>query len=208
MTGPAEGGDRRSAPVPPGLPDELFARAGVPMTKREVRALTMAVAELRAAHRVLDVGAGTGSLTVEAALLCPNGAVTAVERKTEGLKLISENVARFELTNVTMVDGTAPAAFADLESHSFDRVLVGGSGGNLEGILEALRGLLVPRGRVVCNTTCLETTSAASAALRREPWSGFTCSQISVARGVPAGRLLRFDALNPVWITSARLEDT
>lgn len=207
MTGQADAGDRRTMPVPPGLPDELFARAGVPMTKREVRALTMAEAELRPSHRVLDVGAGTGSLTVEAALLCPEGAATALERKAEGLTLIAENVARFELTNVRIVDGTAPAAFAELAPHSFDRILVGGSGGNLSGILEGLPELLVPHGRVVCNTTCLETTAAVVAALQRAPWTGFTCAQISVARGVPAGTLLRFDALNPVWITSARLEE-
>ncbi len=206
MTGHGDAGDRRTMPAPPGLPDELFARAGVPMTKREVRALTMATAELRPSHRVLDVGAGTGSLTVEAALLCPEGAVTAVECTAEGLKLIAENAARFALANVRIVDGAAPAAFAELAPHSFDRVLVGGSGGNLTGILDGLPELLVPRGRIVCNTTCLETTAAVVAALQREPWAGFTCAQISVARGVPAGTLLRFDALNPVWITSARLE--
>ena len=207
MTGPADAGDRRTIPIPPGLPDELFARAEVPMTKREVRALTMAVAQLRPAHRVLDVGAGTGSLTVEAALLCPDGAVTALERNGDALRLIFENTARFALANVGVVDGSAPAAFADLEPHSFDRILVGGSGGDLAVILAGLPGLLAAGGRVVCNTACLETTATVAAALRRPPWGGFTCAQISVARGVPAGRLLRFDALNPVWITSACLED-
>jgi precorrin-6Y C5,15-methyltransferase (decarboxylating) CbiT subunit len=146
-------------------------------------------------------------LTVEAALLCRDGAVTALERDADALRLISENVARFGLPNVTVVDGTAPAAFADLPAHSFDRILVGGSGGDLDAILDGLPGLLAPGGRVVCNTACLETTAIAAAALRRPSWGGFTCAQISVARGVPAGRLLRFDALNPVWITSAVLED-
>ncbi len=64
-------------PAPPGLPDELFARGDVPMTKSEVRALTMTTARLRPGHRVLDVGAGTGSLTIEAALLCPEGEAVA-----------------------------------------------------------------------------------------------------------------------------------
>jgi precorrin-6Y C5,15-methyltransferase (decarboxylating) CbiT subunit len=177
------------------------------MTKREVRALTMAVAELRPAHHVLDVGAGTGSLTVEAALLCPDGGVTALERNADALRLIFENTARFGLANVDVVDGSAPKAFTELQPRSFDRVLVGGSGGDLEAILAGLPGLLAPGGRVVCNTACLETTATVAAALRRAPWSGFTCAQISVARGVPAGRLLRFDALNPVWITSAHLEE-
>lgn len=198
-------GGRPRGAVPPGLPDELFARADVPMTKSEVRALTISAARLRPDHRVLDVGAGTGSLSVEAALLCPDGSVVALERDPEALALVAENVRLFGLDNVEIVDGEAPAAFAGLAPGSFDRILVGGSGGNLSAILDALPTLLRPAGRVVCNTACLETTAAVAAALRRPPWAGFTCSQISVARGVPAGPLLRFDALNPVWVTSAEL---
>jgi cobalt-precorrin-6B (C15)-methyltransferase len=192
--------------VPPGLPDESFARGDVPMTKRELRALTMAFAALRPSDAVLDVGAGTGSLSVEAALLCPQGRVVALERAPEALELIRENGVRFGLSNLQVLAGEAPAVFEGLPPASFDRILVGGSGGGLETILEALPALLRPGGRVVCNTACLETTATAAAKLRRPPWTGFACSQISVARGLPAGLLLRFDALNPVWITSAELE--
>jgi precorrin-6Y C5,15-methyltransferase (decarboxylating) len=176
------------------------------MTKREVRALTMAFAMLRPGDALLDVGAGTGSLSVEAALLCPEGSVVALERDPAAVELIRENGRRFGLSNLEVVAGAAPAAFAGLAPASFDRILVGGSGGGLEQILQALPGLLRPEGRVVCNTTCLETTALAAAGLRRPPWTGFTCSQLSVARGVSAGPLLRFDALNPVWVTSAELE--
>jgi precorrin-6Y C5,15-methyltransferase (decarboxylating) CbiT subunit len=200
-------GDRTGGAIPPGLPDELFTRGDVPMTKREIRALTMSAAGLRPTDRVLDLGAGTGSLSVEAALLCPGGEVVALERDAAALELIAENVRSFGLANVSVVAGEAPEALAVLDARSFDRILVGGSGGNMGGLLEALPALLRPGGRVVCNTACLETTAAAAAALRRPPWTGFACSQISVARGVPAGRLLRFDALNPVWLTSADLEE-
>ena len=198
-------GELPAGVVPPGLPDDLFARGDVPMTKREIRALTMAAAGLRSGDRVLDVGAGTGSLSIEAALLCPEGRVVALERNAEALQLIAENVRAFGLGNVRIEPGEAPAAFAGFGPGSFDRVLVGGSGGNLEAILAALPALLRPGGRVVCNTACLETTAAVAAALRRPPWTDFACSQISVARGVPAGPLLRFDAINPVWVTSADL---
>jgi cobalt-precorrin-6B (C15)-methyltransferase len=208
MTAGPTPGDRTGGAVPPGLPDELFTRGDVPMTKREIRALTISAAGLRPADRVLDVGAGTGSLSVEAALLCPHGQVVALERDTAALGLIAENVRAFGLANVTVAAGEAPEAFAALDPWSFDRILVGGSGGNLAAILEALPALLRPGGRVVCNTACLETTTAVAAALRRPPWTGFACSQISVARGVTAGPLLRFDALNPVWVTSADLEGT
>jgi cobalt-precorrin-6B (C15)-methyltransferase len=207
MTADLTPGIRTGAAVPPGLPDELFARGDVPMTKREIRALTMSLAGLRPAHRVLDVGAGTGSLSVEAALLCPGGEVIALERNAAALELVAENVRAFGLANVRVVAGQAPDAFSDLAPGSFDRILIGGSGGNLGAILEALPALLRPGGRVVCNTACLETTAAVAAALRRPPWTGFACSQISVARGVPAGPLLRFDGLNPVWVTSADFEE-
>lgn len=208
MTALENADERLRGVVAPGLPDELFARGDAPMTKMEVRALTMAAARLRPRDRVLDVGAGTGSLSVEAALLCPAGEVVALERDPAALDLIRENVERFGLANVSIAAAEAPAAFSGQAPRSFDRILLGGSGGNLGAILETLPGLLREGGRVVCNTACLETTAKVAAALRRPPWSGFACSQISVARGVPAGPLLRFDALNPVWVTSADLEAT
>jgi cobalt-precorrin-6B (C15)-methyltransferase len=215
MTAAATGSDRVRGAVPPGLPDDLFARGDAPMTKSEVRAVTMSAARLRPRDRVLDVGAGTGSLTVEAALLCPEGHVVAVERDPAALDLLRVNVERFRVGNVTVVAGAAPEAVtgpatasgAALAPSSFDCVLVGGSGGRLEAILDVAAELLRPGGRLVCNTVCLETTAKAAAALRRPPWTAFSCSQVSVARGVSAGPLLRFEALNPVWVTAARRSD-
>jgi precorrin-6Y C5,15-methyltransferase (decarboxylating) CbiT subunit len=192
--------------VPPGLPDDLFARGDAPMTKAEVRAVAMSAARLRPGARVVDVGAGTGSMTVEAALLCPGGRVVAVERDRAALEVLRRNLESFELANVTVVEGHAPDVFEDgrvFAAGSFDCVLVGGSGGRLPRILEDAAGLLVPSGRIVCNTICLETTATVAAALRRPPWRAFACSQVAVSRGVPAGPLLRFEALNPVWVTTA-----
>jgi cobalt-precorrin-6B (C15)-methyltransferase len=207
MTARDTGSDRGRDAVPPGLPDHLFTRGDAPMTKAEVRAVTMAAARLLPAYRVIDVGAGTGSMTVEAALLCPEGDVVAVERDPAALAVLRQNVERFGLDNVTVVDGIAPDVFAapPFGDASFDCVLVGGSGGKLAMILEEAAGLLVRNGRIVCNTICLETTATVVAALRRPPWTAFSCSQVAVSRGVPAGPLLRFEALNPVWVTTAVL---
>jgi precorrin-6B methylase 2 len=103
------------------------------------------------------------------------------------------------------VAGAAPAALAGLGA--FDAIFVGGSGGDLAAILAALPGLLRSAGRLVCNTVCLETTATVTATLRRPPWASFACSQVAVARGVAAGPSLRFEALNPVWLSSARLAE-
>jgi len=211
MSASACEGGRVCGAVPPGLPDGLFQRGDAPMTKAEVRAVTMSFARLRSDDRVLDIGAGTGSMTVEATLLCPHGEVVAVERDPAALEVLRRNLERFGLTNVAVVEGHAPDVFADVVAFaeaSFDCVLVGGSGGKLAEIIEGAAGLLVPSGRIVCNTICLETTATVAAVLRRPPWTGFSCSQVSIARGVPAGPLLRFEALNPVWVTTAVLGGT
>ena len=189
---------------PPGLPDDAFIRGKVPMTKSEVRAVTMSKARLRDGLRVLDIGAGTGSLTIEAALLCPAGTVTAVERDAEALGVLAQNIAHFGVRNVTVIPGEAPDALA---GHGpFDRIFLGGFGGHLEEILAVLPNLLTPGGRVVANTIGMESTAAVLSTFRNAPWTEWEIVQISVSRGVPVWQsLTRFEALNPVWITSAQL---
>jgi len=191
--------------TPPGLPDDAFVCGGTPMTKAEVRAVTFSKARLAPNARVLDIGAGTGSLTIEAALLCPQGEVVAVERDPEALEVLHHNIERFGLSNVTIVSGEAPVV---LNGHTgFDCALIGGSGGRLGDLLDRLLLIVNKGGRVVANTICLETTATIAGRLRREPWIDFECVQVAVSRGVPAGPLLRFEALNPVWVTAATLDE-
>jgi cobalt-precorrin-6B (C15)-methyltransferase len=189
--------------LPPGIPDDRFVRADVPMTKAEVRALLMAKAYLHPEARVLDVGAGSGSLSVEAHLLCPRGEVVAIEKDEAALAVLRANLDRFGLSDVRVIAGEAPEAWAD--QGRFDRVFVGGSDGRLADILSLLPSILRPEGRVICPCVCVETISCAVSYLRGEKWRGFECIQVSIARGVPAGRQLRFEALNPVWIVAAEL---
>jgi len=193
-------------PYAPGIPDDAFSRGSTPMTKMEVRAVTVAKARIASGDRVLDVGAGTGALTVDAALACPSGEVVAVERDGAALALLRENVARLAPGNVTVVAGEAPDAFRELDG-VFDAVLIGGSGGRLADIVTALPSKLVPGGRVVVNTIGFASTTAALEALADPPWTGRECVQVSVSRAEPIGCDLRFVPLNPVWVVSASLAE-
>lgn len=183
--------------ITPGIPDELFHRDKIPMTKEEIRTVTLAKARLTPKMVVWDVGAGTGSLTVETARLVTGGTVYAVEKEPRGIKLIVENARRFALNNVVPVAGEAPAALNDLPAP--DRVLVGGSGGFLPGILEQSMQRLKPGGRIVVNAVTLETLVRMT-----EPQRGwhYEMTQLQVSRAVPAGKVHMWRSLNPVYIVT------
>ena len=180
-----------------GLPDGAFLRGDVPMTKEEVRALALSKLRLAERHVVWDVGAGTGSVSVECALACPAGQVYAVEKKEEALALLEENKARFHTGNLVVVSGTAPAALEDLPAP--DRVFLGGTSGELEEILNIIFRKN-PAARVVCTAVTLETV--AEAARLFAPLEGADMVQVAATRTRQAGRYHLMDAQNPVWIFS------
>lgn len=186
--------------TPCGLPDSSFSRlAGIPMTKSEIRAIVMSKLNLRPDSVCWDVGAGTGSVTVEMALNAYRGHVYAVERREEAIPLIEQNCAAFHLGNVSNLCGEAPAALETLPAP--DAVFIGGSGGEIDGIIfVALR--INSDVRVVVTAVTLETVSLALAAFTQagiEP----EIVQINVARGKQAGGLHLMEAQNPITILSA-----
>ena len=180
-----------------GLPDGAFLRGDVPMTKEEVRSLALSKLRLEEHHVVWDVGAGTGSVSVECALSCPAGRVYAVERKEEALALLAENRARFGAANLEIVAGTAPEALSGLPAP--DRVFLGGTSGSLEEILQMVFRKN-PAARVVCTAVTLETVGEAAKCFARLGSPDMV--QLSVTRTRPAGRYHLMDAQNPVWIFS------
>ena len=181
----------------PGLPDGAFRRGEVPMTKEEVRVLALSRLRLQADSVVWDVGAGTGSVSVECALACPAGRVFAVEKNPAALDLLAENKARFQTANLTIVPGAAPAALESLPPP--DRVFLGGTSGELEGILR-LVFQKNPAARVVCTAITLETV--AEAARLFAGLEGADMVQVSATRTRSAGRYHLMDAQNPVWLFS------
>lgn len=184
-----------------GIPDELFIRGDVPMTKQEVRAVALAKLRLTATDTVWDVGAGTGSVSIEAALIARAGSVWAVERNATGVRLIRENADAFGCVNVHAVPGVAPEALAKLPVP--DAVFVGGSAGELPSIVEAaLENNSQVRLCVPCVT--VETLTEACALLSGSRFKGFEACQVSAARAEAVGSHHLMKAQNPVFLVSAR----
>lgn len=178
----------------------MFTRADVPMTKSEVRAVTIAKARLMNDHVIWDIGAGTGSISIEAALTALDGKVYAIEKEYDASELIKRNIEMFGLDNVDVRCGTAPQALSELPSP--DRVFIGGSGGNMAEIISFVHEKLPLGGRVVINAVVMETLSSAVEALKRHEFTEIDIAQVSVAKVVEVGRVHMFKSHNPVFIIS------
>lgn len=180
----------------PGLPDEAFERGDVPMTKQEVRAAVLAKLAVRPEDILWDVGAGTGSVSVELALAAPRGRVYAVECRPEGCALIKANREKFRTRNLVLVEGLAPAALSDLPVP--DAVFIGGSKGSLAAIVDAALDKN-PDARICVSAIALETLSAAVAALTAKGRT-VQVSQIAVSRAKAVGGLHLMMAQNPIYL--------
>ena len=180
----------------PGFPDESFLRGEVPMTKQEVRAAALAKLGVRPSDILWDVGAGTGSVSVELALAASRGHVYAVECDPDACALIRKNREKFRAYNLTLIENRAPEALAGLPAP--DAVFVGGTKGGMDGVLEAIY-CKKPDARVCISAIALETLSTAVAALTAR---GLTAevTQIAVSRTRPAGRLHLLTANNPIFL--------
>ena len=193
----AEPAPRYPAGVP-GIPDEEFLREKVPMTKQEVRAAALAKLGVRPDDVCWDIGAGTGSVSVELAL--HSRAVWAVERDPEALALAEKNRRKFGAWNLHLIAGEAPEALAGLPAP--DAVFIGGSGGRLPEILRAVK-MAAPGARIVVTAISLETLRDA-AEVMRELGAEPEISQISVSRSRKAGELHLLLAQNPVFLICGR----
>jgi precorrin-6Y C5,15-methyltransferase (decarboxylating) len=186
-----------------GNPDDAFAQAGPAaglVTQAEVRAMALAQLDIRPTSVVWDVGAGSGSLAIEAAQLAALGAVYAIEPEAADLALIRRNVEEFGAANVRAVAGRAPEAFAGLPDP--DAVFVGGLARQFDPLIEAAFARLRPGGTLVVNVATVESLSSSYLALKRlgapvRAWN------VMIARGVEQMESLRFDAVPPSFLLAA-----
>ena len=191
-----------------GLPDGAFEQRSPlqgQITKREVRAVSLYLLGLRSDSVVWDIGAGTGSVAIEAGRIAHRGSVYAVERHSDSIALLRRNVERLADCNVKVVHGEAPQALEGLPDP--DSVFVGGSGGQLAGTLDAAITRLKHGGRLVVNLAALERTSEVYHLLR-DKGMVVELSSINASRGkeMPDGTV-RLEALNPVFIVAAHWKE-
>ena len=178
------------------MEDKRFIRGRIPMTKSEIRAISLAKLELQEDSIIYDIGAGTGSVAIEAALIAREGHVYAIEQKEEGCELIRRNQEVLGAENLTVVQGRAPEALTGLPVP--DRVFIGGSGGELAKILDQVQKLN-PQVRVVLNVIALETLTAVGEYLQRSEREAEIVS-VQVARAEKLGNYHLMQGQNPVYV--------
>ena len=178
-----------------GLPDEAFERDETPMTKSEVRSVALSKLALTENAIVYDIGSGSGSVSVEAALQAWRGRVYAVEMKDKAVVLTQRNAEKFHLNNLDVVCGKAPEALSELPAptHAF----IGGSTGNLDRILQCLLAKN-PRVRIVATAVTLETITELTEASKAFEFCDV--AEINVSKPRTLGRYRLMTAQNPVYI--------
>lgn len=194
-----ENPDAQKEYVTHGIPDTEFLREKVPMTKEEVRTVSLSKLHLEEDSVCYDVGAGTGSVSIEMASRAWNGKVYAIEKKALAVELLKKNREKFAVENLEIIEGTAPEALENLEppTHAF----IGGSSGKMETILRLLLKKN-PSVRIVINCIALETVSETLQCLKTLPVKEEEILQISVSKGKSIGNYHMMMGENPIYIIS------
>lgn len=179
------------------IPDDAFIRGKVPMTKSEVRTVSISKLRLTEDAVLYDIGAGTGSVSIQAAAVCPDIRICAVEKKQEAVELIRRNVELFAADSVQVVEGTAPECLEDLPMPT--HIFIGGSTGNMEGILDAVWAKN-PKARVVINAIALETVAKVLELLKQRELEAEEVVQVSTAKARTLAGYHMMTGQNPVTI--------
>ena len=180
------------------MKNDEFIRGKVPITKEEVRAISLNKLNLKNAKIFIDVGAGTGSVSIEAALTYDNLKVIAIERNDVAIDLINQNVNKFNLSNIEVIKDYAPI---DLDVKA-DGIFLGGTGNNLEEIIKWSKDLLIPGGRLVANFILIDNFYDTLDLLKKYNFVNLDVSQLSINKLEKLGSRDYFKPHNPIYIIS------
>ena len=187
----------------PGIPDEFFERLEeVPITKEEVRVVQISKARLSPDQIVYDIGCGSGSVSIEAALqIKPSGKVYAIDFDPKAIELTKKNLTKFGISNVTVISGNATEKIVELPAA--DAIFIGGTGGDTSDILRLCEGKLKSGGRIVIGTILVETLFAVLDVIGKLKFSDVDVTQITVSKSRKTSTGTMMLARNPVTIISA-----
>ena len=192
-----------SCSITHGWPDEVFLRDKVPMTKEEVREISISKLRLTETATFWDVGSGTGSIAMEVAALSPKIQVYAIERKPEAVELIQKNKEKFGAENVTVIEAEAPDGLENLPAPT--HVFLGGSGGKMKAILDVIMHMN-PHARIVMNAISLESMAQMQTLLAEYPVTDLEITTVNVSKAKKVGDYHLMHAGNPVTIFSFTLQ--
>jgi cobalt-precorrin-6B (C15)-methyltransferase len=185
----------------PGIPDELFERAqDIPITKEEVRALVMSKLRLKEDFSVIDVGCGSGSITVELCLQMPSGKVYAIDIDEKATELTRQNLKKFGV-EAEIILAKAQDILPSLPK--VDAVIVGGTWGDAKGVIEASIARLKGGGRILIDTILIETIFAAIATINESNLIDVDITQVTIAKGRKVTTGTMMTARNPIIMISA-----
>lgn len=188
------------------IKDEEFIRGNCPMTKEDIRINSICKLDLKEDSNVLDIGSGTGSITVQCSKLCEKGIVYSIEKDEDAIDISRKNFDKFNCNNVKFLEGDAVEHLNKLllENIKFDSIFVGGSGGDLEEIIKLSDKLIKPSGKLVMNFITLKNVYDAIKVIESLNYKiDVTMLQVSKSKG----KSLMLIANNPIFIVECRKED-
>jgi cobalt-precorrin-6B (C15)-methyltransferase len=187
----------------PGIPDEFFERAEeVPITKEEVRAVQISKGRLSPGQIIYDIGCGSGSISIEAALQTQqSGKVFAIDFDPNAIELTKKNLVKFQISNVTVILGNAKEKISELPMA--DTIFIGGTGGDTADIIKLCESKLKLGGRIVIGTILIETLFAVLGLVEKLKFSSIDITQITVSKSRKTSTGTMMLARNPVTIISA-----
>ena len=187
-----------------GLTDEEFIRAEVPMTKSEVRAISISKMNLKEDSIVYDIGAGTGSVAIEMALRVGKGKVFAIEKNPKAIELLRKNKKKFMTSNLEIIEGVAPNMMEELPPPT--RAFIGGTSGNLRSIIGKLLEKN-PKVKIVINAITLETISESIECIKEFNLVDVEIVQVSISKGKALGKYNMMIGQNPIYIITCKGDD-